>query len=178
MSEHCDCPICELRSLKRRLAPGGALLVAVRNDGVDVTPTFNAFPDKNHHIYTWNPLLLTNLISNAGYHVCDTIEEFSAWPTKVSPVLYLRDRYTFCQDALKRGNRIKALNVMSVAVNPEDKHLCTQFTSKLKSVLNCKYLEGASRDAQPPRIENAGAESQAAIEEVFKASAFAFSGGV
>ena len=64
--EHVDCPICEVRHMRDVLAPTGSLLILVKNDGAQREQDKWKAGDGNMHIYTWNALLLGNLLVQAG----------------------------------------------------------------------------------------------------------------
>jgi SAM-dependent methyltransferase len=76
--EHTLSPFEELRSLHRLLKPDGKLVLWLPiNDwraerAVDI--------DREHHLYTWTPYLLNNLLREAGFqvHECRVVTRF--WP--------------------------------------------------------------------------------------------------
>jgi SAM-dependent methyltransferase len=77
--EHMLRPFDELCALRRLLRPGGVLVIMLpiddwrRQRRADVS-------DINHHLYTWTPLLLTNLLDEAGFTDV-TVEVIThAWP--------------------------------------------------------------------------------------------------
>src|ERR1700754_2211083 len=75
--EHTLCPWEELRELRRVLRPGGRLVVRVP---LDVWRRRAPASDVNHHLYTWTPLLLRNLLGEAGFEVRDVRVVTRAWP--------------------------------------------------------------------------------------------------
>lgn len=79
--EHALNPYLELIELKRILRPGGILVIFVPLDDFRSQPSFDE--DLNHHLYTWTPLLLRNILTEAGFEVesCDVITQ--AWPPGV-----------------------------------------------------------------------------------------------
>lgn len=136
--EHVDCPLCELRKLKEKLKPTGMLVVGLKNDGADMKQTFaNYGNEPNHHIYTWNPLLLANLLDSAGYKVCNSVGEFSAWHA-IDVSKYQADKHAYCIKGLQVGQNTNVHNMWAVAV-PETQD-CQEHKQRLDGILNCKHL--------------------------------------
>jgi SAM-dependent methyltransferase len=76
--EHSLCPFEELRELRRALKPGGTLVVWLPLD--DWRTQRAVTPDPNHHLYAWTPLLLGNLLAEAGLEVLECRIVTHAWP--------------------------------------------------------------------------------------------------
>jgi SAM-dependent methyltransferase len=77
--EHTLAPLHELTELFRLLKPGGRLILWVPLD--DWRRQRKHVPDDpNHHLYTWTPLLLANLLAEAGFDVRETRVVAHAWP--------------------------------------------------------------------------------------------------
>jgi SAM-dependent methyltransferase len=76
--EHTLAPLDELRELRRVLRPTGKLVLWLPLD--DWRTQRRPRPDPNHHLYTWTPLLLSNLLEEAGFDVAETRVVTHAWP--------------------------------------------------------------------------------------------------
>ncbi|MBA2343125.1 MAG: class I SAM-dependent methyltransferase [Thermoleophilaceae bacterium] len=76
--EHALSPLEELRGLRRVLKPGGKLVLWLPID--DWRSQRVARPDPNHHLYTWTPLLLSNLLAEAGFEQIECRVVTHAWP--------------------------------------------------------------------------------------------------
>ena len=115
--EHVPNPLEELTKLRQLLKKGGIICIVVPVDAALGTPY--STKDINHHIYTWNALLLGNLVADAGF-VIETSEEISyQWPSHFESVWndlgeegFLKTAH---EQALQNGNK----QVRLVAVNPE-----------------------------------------------------------
>jgi SAM-dependent methyltransferase len=77
--EHTIAPLHELRELRRILVPGGRLILSLPIDDWRAQRRLEE-PDPNHHLYTWTPLLLRNLLDEAGFRVMDVRVITHAWP--------------------------------------------------------------------------------------------------
>jgi SAM-dependent methyltransferase len=66
--EHAWQPAEVLKSILRLLKPGGQLLLFVPYEKEARFRHFNS-AEPNHHLYSWNPQTLANLVSDAGYSV-------------------------------------------------------------------------------------------------------------
>lgn len=97
--EHTLRPLDNLKVLRTRLKVGGKLVLVVPCEGLD-----NAYEpgDINHHLYTWNPMTLGNLLTEAGFEVRESKAFVHKWPVGWRRVkgLYLRHRWLF--DLLSR----------------------------------------------------------------------------
>jgi SAM-dependent methyltransferase len=76
--EHTLAPLEELRELRRILKPGGRLVLWLPLD--DWRRQSKPHEDINHHLYTWTPLLLHNLLDEAGFEVRECRVVAHAWP--------------------------------------------------------------------------------------------------
>ncbi len=66
--EHVPEPIAALAALRTRIRPGGRLLLAVPIDDWRTQRVYRE-DDISHHLYTWTPQLLGNMLAEAGYAV-------------------------------------------------------------------------------------------------------------
>src|SRR5450631_3252278 len=81
--EHTLEPLRELRELAALLKPDGGLRLWVPID--DWRAQRNAMAgDRNHHLYTWTPLLMRNLLEEAGLTVISVRVITHAWPPRTA----------------------------------------------------------------------------------------------
>lgn len=77
--EHCREPFRELASMKRVLKPGGRLVLVLPLDDWRRSRRFNP-EDVNHHLFAWTPLLIGNLVTDAGFRVSSITTVRHAYP--------------------------------------------------------------------------------------------------
>jgi SAM-dependent methyltransferase len=75
--EHTLQPYAELCGIRRIMREGGKLVVYLPVD--DWRTQRHAGEDQNHHLYTWTPLLLANLLGEAGFAVQKCAVVNHAW---------------------------------------------------------------------------------------------------
>lgn len=113
--EHTLAPLDELRELLRVLRPGGKLVLWLPVD--DWRGQRRPRPDPNHHLYTWTPLLLANLLEEAGFEVEQCRVVTHAWPPFTA---FLSRLPRFLFDLLARAWAVlrRRRQVMAVARRP------------------------------------------------------------
>lgn len=79
--EHTLRPYDVLADLRRCTRPGGRLVLYLPADSW-FKQRSSRMADPNHHLYTWTPLLLANLLQEAGWHVAYSRLKFHAWPPR------------------------------------------------------------------------------------------------
>uniref|UniRef100_A0A7R9VLF3 Uncharacterized protein n=1 Tax=Pseudictyota dubia TaxID=2749911 RepID=A0A7R9VLF3_9STRA len=131
-----------MRKIKEKLAPKGILIVGLKNDGVDLKQRFDMYKkEPNHHIYTWNPLLIANILDSAGYVPCHVMGQFDAWH-KIDVVQYKNAKYDYCEKGLQKGKSSNTYNMWSIAVHPEQStSSCPSYKKSVESIYNCEYLK-------------------------------------
>jgi SAM-dependent methyltransferase len=87
--EHCTQPLMELRRIRDVLRPGGRIVLVLPLDDWR-TQRHAIRGDVNRHLYAWTPLILGNLLQEAGFAV-DSVEIIrSVWPPRASRFLWER----------------------------------------------------------------------------------------
>ncbi|MDQ6671601.1 MAG: class I SAM-dependent methyltransferase [Chloroflexota bacterium] len=79
--EHTLRPFDVLSELRRCARAGGRLVLYLPADAWWRQPSARSC-DPNHHLYTWTPLLLANLLGEAGWDVQYAKLKFHAWPSR------------------------------------------------------------------------------------------------
>jgi SAM-dependent methyltransferase len=75
--EHTLQPLQELKSLYKKLAPGGKIVFVVPCESISYAYRPN---DINHHLYSWSPMCLGNLFTEAGFSVQQCKPYIHKWP--------------------------------------------------------------------------------------------------
>jgi SAM-dependent methyltransferase len=90
--EHALQPLEELISLHKKLVPGGKIIFVVPCESISYGYKPN---DINHHLYTWSPMCLGNLFSEAGFSVVESKPYIHKWPPKYRLIARLGGRRLF-----------------------------------------------------------------------------------
>lgn len=75
--EHALRPLDELVSLRKKLRRGGKIVFVVPCEAISSRYRPD---DVNHHLYTWSPMCLGNLFSEAGFFVIEAKSYIHKWP--------------------------------------------------------------------------------------------------
>jgi SAM-dependent methyltransferase len=90
--EHTLQPLQELRSLYKKLAPGGKIVFVVPCESISYAYQPN---DINHHLYSWSPICLGNLFTEAGFSVHQCKPYIHKWPPLYRYIAKLGGRLIF-----------------------------------------------------------------------------------
>lgn len=77
--EHCLQPLEELKSLHKKLKAGGKIIFVVPCESISYSYNPN---DINHHLYSWSPMCIGNLFTEAGFSVIESKPYIHKWPPK------------------------------------------------------------------------------------------------
>ncbi|PZX13816.1 methyltransferase family protein [Breznakibacter xylanolyticus] len=95
--EHVPDPLNQLILLKNKLKAGGKIIFVVPCDSI----RFKYDPkDVNYHLYSWSPMNLGNLFTEAGYQVVESKAFIHKWPPRYQLIAKLfgkRMFHLFCR---------------------------------------------------------------------------------
>ncbi len=75
--EHTLHPLSELKKLYKKLKTGGMFIFVVPCESI----TYEYVPnDINHHLYSWSPMCIGNLFTEAGFEVLESKPYIHKWP--------------------------------------------------------------------------------------------------
>lgn len=90
--EHTLHPLREIQALRTKLRPGGKAVFVVPCENI----TYRYQPeDINHHLYSWSPMCLGNLFTEAGFTVLESKPYIHKWPPGYRAIMALRNRAIF-----------------------------------------------------------------------------------
>ena len=84
--EHVEYPLGELRTLVRKVRPGGMMVFSVPHETLSASYSTD---DINQHLHTWSPRTLGNLFALAGMSVERVYSIRKMWPPKYQAVYRL-----------------------------------------------------------------------------------------
>lgn len=90
--EHTLNPIKELQLLGSKLHENGTIIFVVPCESIH-----NKYKpgDINHHLYTWNPMCLGNLFTEAGFKVIESAPFLSSWSPRFALIAKIGGRRAF-----------------------------------------------------------------------------------
>jgi SAM-dependent methyltransferase len=118
--EHTLAPWEELCELRRVLKPRGRLILWLPLD--DWRTQRRLAPDDNHHVYAWTPLLLRNLLDEAGFDVERIRVVTHAWPQFHEQLFRMLPRSAFDAVASLWAFGTRHRQLMAVASRPSSGH--------------------------------------------------------
>jgi len=77
--EHTPHPLEELKALHKKLVPGGKIIFVVPCESISYKYEPN---DINYHLYSWSPMCIGNLFTEAGFSVIESKPYIHKWPPK------------------------------------------------------------------------------------------------
>ena len=77
--EHTLRPLDELKALRNKLKPGGKIIFVVPCESITRSYKPN---DINHHLYSWSPMCIGNLFTEAGYSLIESKAYIHKWPPR------------------------------------------------------------------------------------------------
>ena len=90
--EHTLRPLDELRGLLPKLRVGGKAVLVVPCEAISHRYAPN---DINHHLYSWSPMSLGNLMTEAGYTVLECEPYIHKWPPRYRTIAAIGGRPLF-----------------------------------------------------------------------------------
>lgn len=116
--EHTLLPLEELKVLYRKLKKGGKIIFVVPCESISYQYKPN---DINYHLYSWSPMCIGNLFTEAGFKVIESKPYIHKWPPKYRLIAKLGGRSLF-EIAARIYGRIERswFQVRVIAEKPND----------------------------------------------------------
>lgn len=111
--EHVKDPLNQLIELKKILKVGGLIIFVVPSESVNVEYKPG---DVNQHLYTWSPMCLGNLFTQAGFTVLECKEYAHRWPPNYLE-LGRQGREIFdkaCEQYAKVDNKMSQVRIVGI----------------------------------------------------------------
>jgi len=90
--EHALRPLQELKALYKKLKVGGKIIFVVPCE--NITSLYRP-GDRNHHLYSWSPMCIGNLFTEAGFSVLESKPYIHKWPPQFERYVKLGGRRLF-----------------------------------------------------------------------------------
>lgn len=90
--EHTLQPLDELKLLYRKLKNKGKIIFVVPCESISYTYKPN---DVNHHLYSWSPMCIGNMFTEAGYSLIESKPYIHKWPPKYKLIAKIGGRSLF-----------------------------------------------------------------------------------
>jgi SAM-dependent methyltransferase len=90
--EHTLQPLEELKRLHNKLRPGGKIIFVVPCESISYAYAPN---DVNHHLFSWSPMCLGNLFTEAGFSLIESKAYIHKWPPHYKRIARLGGRAGF-----------------------------------------------------------------------------------
>jgi len=90
--EHTLQPLQELKSLYKKLKTGGKIIFVVPCESISYSYKPN---DINHHLFSWSPMCIGNLFTEAGFSVIESKPYIHKWPPKYQLIAKIGGRPLF-----------------------------------------------------------------------------------
>lgn len=90
--EHALQPLSELKILYKKLKPGGKIIFVVPCESI----SYAYKPDDiNHHLYSWSPMCIGNMFTEAGFSLIESKPYIHKWPPRYKVIAKYGGRYLF-----------------------------------------------------------------------------------
>jgi SAM-dependent methyltransferase len=90
--EHTLHPLREVQALYKKLKPAGKIIFVVPCENIS---SFYEPNDVNHHLYSWSPMCIGNLFTEAGFSVIESKPYIHKWPPNFDRYVKLGGRRLF-----------------------------------------------------------------------------------